>query len=479
MRSNSERVEEVFRRADNYDEILKREQRAKKKLWVKWVSCSLAIVLVCCSVIGLVIGLINMFVMNLDKMYIANFSSYQAIGLGGEDTLTESVLSSNGTQTFSSGSESFSAEIRSEGFLVGIKKDNEIEKCQISKTQNGKPQKMPNAMILSSFLAFKNFSFVEFRKRMYYQTTQVNNGEFGFQISYYSEAYVIDNRTGRFYALKNAFKDSVVNFTCSYSGSRTNPLDWLESGDHLIFSSRDIMSGKDVGVFKMSVQNERLVIERVVDSSNEYTKLNYRDAMIDRFNNIFLTGDSNYIVSGDKINTCEPPTMSLNRICYVDDGKKYFDENGELQDCEPSKIYFFESKYKVKTVGNIDYYYEGEDIIYKVTWQPDGIGYSVEEISVDGANEHYASTENHIYLINGDELKKINIESGQTETLPEKFTQFVFTSIQTDNMGNVLFMGLEKSTMNKVIGTIRKDGNITVLTKPREYQIFYIAAVNR
>lgn len=522
MKSNKERVDEVFRRAEHYDDIQKKEKDIRVKFWVKWVSCALTAVILVCSIIGIVTALLGSYSeFNLDKMYIANFENYQAIGVGGDDTIAEEVLSSSSSssQSYSvSNSTKLQASAASnstkKSCLVGVKENDEIEKCEVVSKKGDKPKQIPSSKLLSAFRALKNFTFIEFLTR-----NPANNSPYNFEVSdgslngfrvykavsvydYDRETYIIDNKTGKFYSLNSVLpNDTRIYFDFKWGYGRDDFFDLIESENSVIvFIKKD---SKDDGIYKIYIKNDELVLEKILDLSDKNYVPNYQDAIVDKFGNVYLLNDYatfingeqsnmpynntykvNYIIGSDgKIKPCsESIKISLNGLCYIADGSKYFDENGELADGELDKVYYFESRYKIKTEENVDYYFVGDDkynqglpnAIYKITWEPDGVNYTVSTISIDGKNFGYVTTKDYIYTINV-ALTRIEITTGNATPVNEEYS---FSTIEADNLGNVLFRGLDE-VGNKVIGIINNKGEITVLTKPREYQIYYIKPVNQ
>ena len=92
----------------------------------------------------------------------------------------------------------------------------------------------------------------------------------------------------------------------------------------------------------------------------------------------------------------------------------------------------------------------------------------------DAKSPQCVITNDSIYFRLSDKILKVEITSGKTETLA---SDYIFTDIKTDNLGNVRFRALD-SNAQVVNGIIDNLGNITTTVQPQKYEVYYIKPLN-
>ena len=117
MKTNKERTAEVFRRVEEYQQKqpVEKETMPAKRKRLAFVAAFLSAVIIASVVLGLTLGLLPLDEkgFNLDKMYIANFENYSALGAGVE-------TGAAGTGSASANSITFANDNNGPAYLIGV-----------------------------------------------------------------------------------------------------------------------------------------------------------------------------------------------------------------------------------------------------------------------------------------------------------------------------------------------------------------------
>lgn len=472
------------------------EKEGKKKFHFGkkfWISTCSALVLVLGLTFGLVFGLKDDF--DLDGMYIVNFENYTAIGSGVEE---ESEVSSAGM--FSAASTD-SLDLK----LVGLTRDGMVEELKVSKKKNGKAQEIEWS--LSAISSFKNFTIVGFSN---FPSNRIDTDQF-LIVKGYRTAVVIDHNTGKMYSLDDLLTEddselTIQLFTPETSGTTPREAkEAFESDDAIYFFAEEDFNdegpyGEKISqkFYKASIEGDELKVEELFDISQDAgTMVNVKSVCVDKYGNVFLVDDplyynsslySTYIVTSEgKIRSLNKNVfMSINGIMYTEDGQSQFDEKGnEVENTFAGFKFFVSEERLLRRDGNVEYYYNAEnnyhyrddakDRIYKVTWSSE-VEFEVEEIMIEDYEDIFVTTRNKIYFMNETEqtLYSIDIETGAKEDV---YSDYYFTSIATDNLGNVVFTGVGEDNQT-VTGIIDSDGRIEVGVSASKYKVYYIKPLN-
>ena len=501
-------------------------QISKRKKLPKWklitiISC-IAVVLIG-STLGLIFGLMGS--LDLDKMYIANFSSYSGLGAGYINATSNGQVSNGGKLNLLSKNGNVnlgSNDTQNESFLVGRKPDGTVEKLAFSKTQNGKPEKQQDRHI-NAILSLSNFTFFQTSNEKYFNsnTFEINSNPFG------CKPYVIAHKTGKIYNLKikNIERESFFIDNSCIGVSPFNVDIKNSYNSYFIKSKYNLESEvcsyfyyngeKDWAFYKMKIENDELKLEEILSCENiEKLKISPNFVFTDKYGNFYACGEEEsgtrkpiikYIIkengefvshlNGEYSNIIDQEYIfAVNGIVYTKDKNYKMDANGNLvantfTNCELS----IRKENIIKTDGNVTYYYGGRiqdssystqggycgdkaitlDTIYKVTFAEND-EFTYEAIPVGGYSKNYVVTQDKIYFYNEQKVFSVDIKTGVKTDL---VSNYVFSGISTDNLGNVLFTGLD-NRMNNINGTIFNDGSIEVLTTKRKYVVFSLKAIN-
>lgn len=500
MKTNKQRAELIIKKANelkinNFTEV---PQPKKKVVWWKVItaiSCSLVVLVG--ALVGLIVGLANNGY-NIDKMYIANFNAYTAIGSGYINSNEQTASAFASSTTCAGGMNlAYAASNGNNGnYLMGQKSDGSFEKIAFSKTQNGRPEKQQQGYI-TKVMSFNRFTFVEWNQDIMHHTT----GEYSFSngngnYSWDFKTFVIDNKTGKIFSLSKT-NISAISFDLRfiYGAGR------LDAEDCVYFFTEKYNYNSPISIYtyyKVSIENNELKIEEVVNNST--IDFDDRSIFSDKYGNLFLTesgyNESNYnipikycISNGDVIDVNKRLFRSINGIVYTEDKTMKVNENGELvpntfEDCD----LILSRENIIKKDGNVEYYYGkfGQhldnnhliDNIYKVTWSTENSEeYSYEVISLEDHTSTFVTTSDKIYFLDEKEIFAVEIETGK-KIKQDIGTDYIFNNIQTDNLGNVLFEGVTKNGMKNVNGIIDNNGNIDVSMSNRKYVVYYIKPLN-
>ena len=505
MKTNKQRAQDILERVDAHSKTPNQSIPDKKASLRKRnliISLATSFVVVLGAVFGLVFGLgKGGDDFNIANMYVANFDEYTAIGSG--YVAEEQVYNSNMAYADSNNG-------RNKKHMIGVRKDGKVEKIKISDKEGDKV--VEQTWNLTSMLSFNNFTVLEYSK----DSTYSSYGDPEYFADYDNpwssyKTFIMDNRTGKFYSI------SEIGSNYYYFNRALYNFDASESENCIYFSSFGVNSYYDSGValYRAYVENEVLKIEKVFDY-NLFNDVNKQEVMVDKYDNVYVVdsvygtwfSDSTTIHYLQKIRFLITKTgnikpigeecfRSINGIVYTKDKTKQFDANGEMVDnsflgCDEN----IERELLVKKIGNVEYYYgcnlendnfravQGRsyraDIICKITWI-DAVVFEFEEIKIDDYNSdtrfdqiQYVVTQDKIYFSNDDKIFSIEITTGNKEVLT---SDYIFNTIETDNLGNVIFtaVGNQMTTVN---GIIDNEGNISVITKKPEYEVYYIKALD-
>ena len=170
-------------------------------------------------------------------------------------------------------------------------------------------------------------------------------------------------------------------------------------------------------------------------------------------------------------------SLSLLAGYLIEGAKTKFDAAGNMVENDFNGFnYSFNSSQKIKSVDNVDYYYaknETSNYIYKVTWEDD-VHFSCEKKLIEDVPEEYVFTKDYIYFCASNRIFKVDVLTGESEAVN---SEYIFSNIRTDYLGNVIFTAID-SHQNNVVGTIDNEGNISIEITARRYEIYYIKTLN-
>jgi len=104
--------------------------------------------------------------------------------------------------------------------------------------------------------------------------------------------------------------------------------------------------------------------------------------------------------------------------------------------------------------------------------------FSITEITLEdyesGSFAKLVVANDNIYFLDNNEIYYISIETGEKTSMS---TSYIFYNIWSDNMGNVLFSGVD-STLNDVEGSINSNNEVTLDVFDNGYQVIYVSPIN-
>ncbi len=489
MKTNKQRAEIILQKANSLSVNDLEPETKKFPLWKIITAIACILVVLIGATIGIVIGVSNNN-FNLDKMYIANFDSYKALGAGSindgnvASASTMPTISANGIQT------AYASSNSNKNYLIGQKEDGSLEKIKFSKTKNGKAEKDQKGYI-TNVHAFQNFTIVEWSK---IENPFDKSIDKILRLGYWTKIYVIDNKTGKIFNLVSANDYMQYHISSSFIYGYSS----LDGGD--CFYLYNELHQNSRTYYKVSVENELLKVEEIVN--NNLIDFNKNQTFTDKYGNLFITDATNvtinfmgcaevkYCISNrNVIDVGQKVFRSANGIVYTEDKSQKFNANGELVENTFDGCDLIVSKDNlIKKVGNTEYYY-GVTIneyyinyvprdymqnIYKVTWQDEEV-FSYEAIPISKYTFNYVSTKDKIYFLDEQNIFSVDIETGNKQEL---VADYIFNSISTDNLGNVVFNGIRKDNMNHVKGIIYNDGRMDISETNQKYIVYYITALN-
>lgn len=481
MKTNKERSKIILQRYKNLSIAPYKEETIKKSktnIFTKkfWIYSSCAAVVMLSAILGLVFGLKgngnNNNPFNLDNMYIANFSNYKAFGAA-----TETSEQVNTVRLAGKG--------QGKKYMVGITEDGEVEKVKVSETEDGEGQEIKWDLVCMQ--SYKNFTIATY-------TTWATTGTV-FEIGKGLRTVIIDNRTGKIFSLDELHDFSTNSYTSIniYSDVRyknyTSPFPYyaegFESNDSIYFYT--IKNGYPKSFYKATIENGDLKIKEIFDLSagSNMVDINIENTFVDKYNNIYLrsgyrSGIYQYMITSQgMLKSLEKEiVLSANGIVYTTDGAYCINETGQLVASTFANYNLFVRRDNlIKKVGNTEYYYDGGEKITKIVWSSDS-EYTYEKITVENLNISksfkYAVTADKIFIMQDQELFCVGITDGKKIS---SITDYFFTSIGTDYLGNVTFVALD-SYMNDVNGIIKNDNSIDINIEKRKFEVYYIKALN-
>lgn len=462
-------------------ELKKHKQLRAKKINLKtFIAYSMvAIVVVTGITLGLFFGLTKNDNPNsiYSKLYIVNFDKYSAIGSGSQISNSDKV-NADTLRLISNSSE--------KNYLLGVDQYGNVEKLKFALRNNKntvKEETEPEEIVQSDWRVIgikilDRFIIVDF---IIYDS------------DFYAAKYIIDNTTGIMYSL-NIIEEGIA-FISDYTQFFENEgTDREQSEDSIYFFSgfTNINDVRNVNkVFRAHVENDELVVEEIYNKDMGLACSTY---FVDKYNNFYirpyysqyLYTKVSYCISNNKLLRIDTDLRKdVNGIVYTQDGTKQVNEYGELVDSTFSGEHMWLAPTDlVKKNGNIAYYYRAEvsksnqiitglDFIYKVTWLDD-INYTFEKIYIQNWEnmnpKQYVTTSDYIYFRSDEKIFKTEIATGLTVEL---VSEYYFTDINTDNLGNVSFVALNIDMQN-VYGIINNNGDIDIDVQNREFRIYYI-----
>ena len=461
--------------------------KQKNKFNFKVFACVMVVVVLIAGVtLGWAFGVISQNGY-ADKMYIVNFDKYVAIGGG-----SQIIDNTNQSNTFVQKLDSSDNE---KNYLLGVDRYGNIEKLSFAlnnssnnEEQNSDTKIEQNNWQLNKILAFNKFTVVEFGQDVT-SLKQIENNYF-----YCKYSYIIDNDTGEMYSLNLKELNNNNNFSLAFISYQTQffeeeGIDREQTEDSIYFytgHNRDIQK-----VFRLYVEDDELVVKEIY---NENLGLECETYFVDKYNNFYIrpvyqqnyyTKVSYCISNGKLIRLDTKLRKDLNGIAYTEDGTMQVNENGELVlSTFVGEHIWLSSVDLVKKIGTIEYYYrdevdsventlKGMNCIFKVTRQ-DEDNYTFEKIDIQNWEsikpKQYVLTKDYMYFRSEEKIFKTEITTGLTTEL---ISEYYFTDIWTDNLGNVSFKALN-SYMQNIYGIINNDGQIEIDIQDREFVIVYI-----
>lgn len=438
---------------------------------------------------------------SFDQLYIADYQNYDAIGLGSL-TADDAVTTPH---ALNAASLSATSNRPHKKYLIGKTKDGRVKKLDFTATKDGPAAKTQDEQSgnITKVYSFTNFTFFQ------WGGYDPGEGLLQYAVNGVRESviYVIDHRSGKIFALwDTGIADIIWRYASKY-GDYT-----LESDDYLYFIARSRASanGDNSAFWRLSIVDETLRCEKVIDQ--DQLAFNVNQTFVDRYGNLYLA-DKNYdspkyrLISPN--NTIKLLSTSIrlatNRVVYTYDKTQKVDATGNLvaNTFTDVNLFYLAPENRVKTVGNVDYYYgmyqtngggyypdleldqhyssARQRNIIAVTWldaQHEQFTYAIVPPTLFTSSaevpQDYVATNDYIYFRDGDKIFSVTITDGTKQDLS---TGYLFNSIYTDNLGNVVFEALDKN-MNNIKGTIDNNGDIDITQNARNYEIYSLKPIN-
>lgn len=456
---------------------------------------------------------------NLSNLYIKDFKSAVALGVGGLPKAGKSntVYADDG-------------QADKKDALISVDDLGQVREVVFTNPDTEKEIKADGN--LSGFYSGKNFSFVEFTTENTYNRIKSKFMVYKrYNIRYITRSYCIDNKTGKVYSLRELgdiikekyygkvenenFAAVTVNLLPEFLCAETENSTFCE----IIYERWSMAPGEGPyayrGIYKFSVLDGKLETKEIINSDlTDYTtgntSLNGYDWKIaaDRFENFYIFSSAGYEDNNGKwtfgtadylIKTEGVPKLVMlnkevflaaNNIMYTRDGTQFMNEDGQLapSEFEPGIYYNFRYDDLIRKEGNVEYYWRGRNYYYnlpgsersdkidKLTWIS-GTEFKVEEIKLEEMTDKFVIMPDagKIYFLKGIELFAIDITSGEKETISS--AQYIFKNIWSNNMGEVMFSGTN-SSLQQVTGKILVTGEFTVDIKEVDSVVIYIKPLN-
>lgn len=460
---------------------------------------------------------------------IANFESYTAIGVNEFDS--DASASTVATENYAGSSKKHKRK------LVGIKNNCQVEDLVIKNSQN---QTIEQTWSITAFFAFNNFTIVEYSNSDNAQyseyklsiTTNSNTKQYVIdnnsgKIYLLNDSNIekglcfdITNGYGRDYGLDGFESDNALFLPVSDGEDSTIYKLSIENNNLKIqeiiknsafdFNPKTMFVDKFGNLFLESATNDTSGgggNSGLLSSNNKTlsTAINYASD----FNGGCIIKANGQIAVLDA-----DVALGQNGIAYtyIRDGFggnatfKKSTESGDFIECQTSISSFYtarktyiEKRNLIKKVGNIEYYAgktykkvfqndEGNsgisveieyNYVYKIVWENED-NYTFEPIKISDLSHAIftkvdsAANENGIFFRFS---SKIMFFDYATESVTEVVSNYIFSSLASDNLGNIVFTALN-SNMQTVTGVIKNDGSIDTSVSESEYKVLYIAPLN-
>ena len=404
---------------------------------------------------------------------IANYSKYSSIGIGNISTSVSRLART----------------AESDGYkIIGkVGNDSENEEDSISDFEVVdfiSSSKIPQDFYIGNFRPIgSRFIIFQFSRSAFSKP-----GDFS---SYSTEIpfYLLDKTSGKIFKIPVGL---CPTFCYSY----------FDISDDAIFSftTDNNIDYSDRGIYKFSIGESDLIIEKIVDDLNG----NAAYITVDRYGNIFTSNANenlSYLITTEKklrkITTGF--SKSLNGYVYTEGLSHTFNSTGEEIDAVyPFQFGNFQSfirdeyRHLIKK-DELTYYYANWDLIdgysnftiTKVIFEDENkTNFTSDSINfgeyfpafsyIDSSK--FIITDDKIYFLTPDELFYFSLSefNGIKHTV---VSDYIFKTISTDGLGNIYFTAISPSLEN-VNGFIEQNGNIKIDASPNNYNILYISAIN-
>lgn len=468
------------------------EVQTKKKGLTK--NKIVAIVVACVLVVGAVIGIVLGVVLgkkpiDLDKMYVVGYENLKTIGVGSDGSASNVAYAA-----------SDSDDDREQYRIVGVKSDDSVEPLKFSKEKDGDGVSVD--LYVNYFLPLNNFTLIGFCDYPVYKKNF--NSELSLYKNETNVSYILDNKMGRMYNLKNLNLNGATVFMDYENGEgyfdHARYTD-IESKNSLYLPIKISGDSGQLLIYRLTMDGEELKAEEVVNQSS-VTFCEY--FMVDNYDNLFLKTDVSSDAYTNLVNSKNTVVSlgdgkrlyrGLNGFVYnKDDGTK-FNADSEEENSQDKAEDIYLSKFNlVKKEGNSEYYYGYDKMlgitstswasytpdmntIYKLDMDDNGVDYTVTKIPIksisftEPSDYEYAANGTKIYLLSANTIIAVDILSGDSTNIDAQ--DYVFRTIYSDNLGNVVFRGVHGN--ENVVGVINPDGTIGSYAQQNDYRLVYIA----
>ena len=391
------------------------------------------------------------------NLTIANFANYDRLSVGYQNQIaTASTLS-----TVEGTADTFATKKKLK--LLGKHKDGYYEQVEFEEEQDGKT--ITKNYHINSIDDIGPFLFVGYTKHQ--------PAELKLNLAHtdnYSYVLALDKSTGKMFDISDY--SIIISRVNSYSAS-----------PNALFTT-GTSSGKTT-IIKMYVTNNTLHVEEILERPTDF---NLDGWLVDKYNNMFfqsLQDDTKTYVltSQGQLKTLTNATFAFNDIMYV--GNQWVNANGELENATFVPDDFInlkveaEMNYRCKFLyqENNNFYYRNstENKIVKYSFTND-IEYSIEIIEMQNCliNNSGIAFDKKLYFRSGTEVFYVDITTGQAKTLS---SDYFFNKLYIENDA-LIFEALD-TYRNNVKGEIDPiTDEVTIGVTPKQYEIFYIAALN-
>lgn len=474
MKTNRERAQEVLRRVNDQknesNKIVQPQPSNKNKIFKLVAVCMSAIIV--CVTLGVVIPFVKgkPETLNLDKTYIANFENYTAIGAGVETDVASGISGERTVSMTVANSSNTGAR------LIGIDKNGKAERIKYKKHKDDNDDESEEIVyVLRAMCVFEKYTIVSFVDASHHLPFLEGNSNV-FDAYNGEQVYLIDNSCGKFYSLNGYYDGYVISYNIGLFA------EWSESDDAIYFIgfkyAYDAMYGTEkAAICKAYVENDILVIKEMTEPYKAGLSIEY---FVDRYGNIFLEDNNRkyqYMVDDEgKLSRLDDfYYRALNGIAYGRHSATCINEKGEVvsSSLKESSMAFSQEEL-LKREDNCEYYLQDYKL-YKVEWI-DEVRFNITTLYESAEKLMCAAAGEYVYFCEDLSIFRVEIVTGQKSLLPLEEPMF-FTSIKSDNLGNVLFEALD-SHQNKVNGMIDNEGHIFKDVTPSKFEVYYIRPLN-